>query len=104
MLNNLCIFLVFKRLIKTPLTIQGSSAAELLNSQERGALVKHVLESARAERGDEHALEPALTLRPGQSIGKFFNIRVTCRRVTLTDLASDITSPIKYPHEFSLLK
>lgn len=50
---------------------QGSSAAELLNSQERGALVKHALESARAEPGDEHALEPALTLRPGQSIGKF---------------------------------
>lgn len=49
---------------------QGTSAAELLNSQERGALVKHVLESARAEPGDEHALEPALTLRPGQSIGK----------------------------------
>ncbi|XP_028171924.1 anoctamin-8-like [Ostrinia furnacalis] len=47
---------------------KGSSAAELLNSQERGALVKHVLESARAEPGDEHALEPALTLRPGQSI------------------------------------
>ncbi|XP_039765784.1 anoctamin-8-like isoform X1 [Pararge aegeria] len=47
---------------------RGSSAAELLSSQERGALVKHVLESARAEPGDEHALEPALTLRPGQSI------------------------------------
>ncbi|XP_063897375.1 anoctamin-8 isoform X2 [Helicoverpa armigera] len=47
---------------------KGSSAAELLNSQERGALVKHALESARAEPGDEHALEPALTLRPGQSI------------------------------------
>ncbi|XP_063393949.1 anoctamin-8 isoform X3 [Cydia fagiglandana] len=47
---------------------KGSSAAELLNSQERGSLVKHVLESARAEPGDEHALEPALTLRPGQSI------------------------------------
>ncbi|XP_069356059.1 anoctamin-10-like isoform X4 [Maniola hyperantus] len=47
---------------------RGCSAAELLNSQERGALVKHVLESARAEPGDEHALEPALTLRPGQSI------------------------------------
>ncbi|CAH0697389.1 unnamed protein product [Spodoptera exigua] len=46
----------------------GSSATELLNSQERGALVKHALESARAEPGDEHALEPALTLRPGQSI------------------------------------
>ncbi|KPJ21468.1 Anoctamin-8 [Papilio machaon] len=46
----------------------GTSASELLNSQERGALVKHVLESARAEPGDEHALEPALTLRPGQSI------------------------------------
>lgn len=43
--------------------------SELLNSQERSALVKHVLESARAEPGDEHALEPALTLRPGQSIG-----------------------------------
>ncbi|KAH9645675.1 hypothetical protein HF086_005324 [Spodoptera exigua] len=41
---------------------------KLLNSQERGALVKHALESARAEPGDEHALEPALTLRPGQSI------------------------------------
>ncbi|XP_075986029.1 anoctamin-10-like isoform X2 [Anticarsia gemmatalis] len=47
---------------------KSSSASELLNSQERGALVKHVLESARAEPGDEHALEPALTLRPGQSI------------------------------------
>ncbi|XP_059056301.1 anoctamin-8-like isoform X3 [Achroia grisella] len=47
---------------------KGTSASELLNSQERGALVKHVLESARAEPGDEHALEPALTLRPGQSI------------------------------------
>ncbi|KAL0810979.1 hypothetical protein ABMA28_010272 [Loxostege sticticalis] len=47
---------------------KGSSASELLNSQERGALVKHVLEAARAEPGDEHALEPALTLRPGQSI------------------------------------
>ncbi|XP_049881261.1 anoctamin-8-like isoform X1 [Pectinophora gossypiella] len=47
---------------------KGTSAGELLNSQERGALVKHVLESARAEPGDEHALEPALTLRPGQSI------------------------------------
>ncbi|CAH0403409.1 unnamed protein product [Chilo suppressalis] len=47
---------------------KGTSAAELLNSQERGALVKHVLEAARAEPGDEHALEPALTLRPGQSI------------------------------------
>ncbi|KAL4713746.1 hypothetical protein ACJJTC_004277, partial [Scirpophaga incertulas] len=47
---------------------KGSSASELLNSQERGALVKHVLESARAEPGDEHALEPILTLRPGQSI------------------------------------
>ncbi|XP_013147664.1 PREDICTED: anoctamin-8-like [Papilio polytes] len=46
----------------------GTTASELLNSQERGALVKHVLESARAEPGDEHALEPALTLRPGQSI------------------------------------
>lgn len=32
--------------------------------------MKHVLESARAEIGDEHALEPALTLRPGQSIGE----------------------------------
>lgn len=53
------------------LIIQGSSVAELLNSQERGALVKHVLESARAEPGDEHALEPALTLRPGQSIGEY---------------------------------
>lgn len=50
--------------------IQGTTAAELLSSQERGALVKHVLEAARAEPGDEHALEPALTLRPGQSIGK----------------------------------
>ncbi|CAG4995127.1 unnamed protein product [Parnassius apollo] len=47
---------------------KGTSASDLLNSQERGALVKHVLESARAEPGDEHALEPALTLRPGQSI------------------------------------
>ncbi|XP_053620466.1 anoctamin-8-like isoform X2 [Plodia interpunctella] len=47
---------------------KGTSASELLNSQERAALVKHVLESARAEPGDEHALEPALTLRPGQSI------------------------------------
>ncbi|XP_037877100.1 anoctamin-8 isoform X2 [Bombyx mori] len=47
---------------------KGSSASELLNTQERGVLVKHVLESARAEAGDEHALEPALTLRPGQSI------------------------------------
>ncbi|XP_045506984.1 anoctamin-8-like [Colias croceus] len=47
---------------------KGTSASELLNSQERGALVKHVLESARAEPGDEKALEPALTLRPGQSI------------------------------------
>ncbi|XP_060807680.1 anoctamin-8 isoform X2 [Amyelois transitella] len=47
---------------------KGSSATELLNSQERAALVKHVLESARAEPGDEHALEPALTLRVGQSI------------------------------------
>lgn len=46
---------------------KGSSAAELLNSQERGALVKHALESARAEPGDEHALEPALTLRPFKS-------------------------------------
>lgn len=52
---------------------QGSSAAELLSSQERGALVKHVLESARAEPGDEHALEPALTLRPGQSIGESYS-------------------------------
>lgn len=50
---------------------QGSSASELLNSQERGALVKHVLEAAMAEPGDERALEPALTLRPGQSIGKY---------------------------------
>ncbi|XP_045519349.1 anoctamin-8-like isoform X2 [Pieris brassicae] len=47
---------------------KGSSASELLSSQERGELVKHVLEAARAEPGDEHALEPALTLRPGQSI------------------------------------
>nr|XP_032521785.1 anoctamin-8 isoform X2 [Danaus plexippus plexippus] len=47
---------------------KGSSASELLSSQDRGALVKHVLESARAEHGDEHALEPALTLRVGQSI------------------------------------
>lgn len=47
---------------------KSTSASELLNSQERSALVKHVLESARAEPGDEHALEPALTLRPGQSI------------------------------------
>ncbi|CAB3226043.1 unnamed protein product [Arctia plantaginis] len=47
---------------------KSSTASELLNSQERAALVKHVLESARAEPGDEHALEPALTLRPGQSI------------------------------------
>ncbi|CAK1547788.1 unnamed protein product [Leptosia nina] len=47
---------------------KGTSATELLNSQERGALVKHVLEAARAEPGDERALEPALTLRPGQSI------------------------------------
>ncbi|CAH0714916.1 unnamed protein product, partial [Brenthis ino] len=47
---------------------KGTSASELLSSQERGALVKHVLESARAEPGDERALEPALTLRPGQSI------------------------------------
>ncbi|KAJ0171896.1 hypothetical protein K1T71_012659 [Dendrolimus kikuchii] len=47
---------------------KGTSASELLNSQERGVLVKHVLESARAEPGDEHALEPALTLRTGQSI------------------------------------
>ncbi|XP_041972095.1 anoctamin-8-like isoform X2 [Aricia agestis] len=46
----------------------GTSASELLNSQERGALVKHILEAARAEAGDEHALEPALTLRLGQSI------------------------------------
>lgn len=51
--------------------VQSSTASELLNSQERAALVKHVLESARAEPGDEHALEPALTLRPGQSIGEF---------------------------------
>ncbi|GBP16845.1 Anoctamin-8 [Eumeta japonica] len=47
---------------------KGTSASELLNSQERSALVKHVLESARAEPGDERALEPALVLRPGQSI------------------------------------
>lgn len=30
-----------------------------------------MLEAARAEAGDEHALEPALTLRPGQSIGEY---------------------------------
>lgn len=47
---------------------KSTSAADLLSSQERGALVRHVLEAARAEHGDEHALEPALTLRPGQSI------------------------------------
>ncbi|XP_050683452.1 anoctamin-8 isoform X2 [Leptidea sinapis] len=47
---------------------KSTSGGELLNSQERSALVKYVLEAARAEPGDEHALEPAMTLRPGQSI------------------------------------
>ncbi|XP_048487184.1 anoctamin-8-like [Plutella xylostella] len=47
---------------------KGSSASELLNSGERAALVKRVLESARAQPGEEDALRPALELRLRQAI------------------------------------
>ncbi|CAG9135024.1 unnamed protein product [Plutella xylostella] len=57
---------------------KGSSASELLNSGERAALVKRVLESARAQPGEEDALRPALELRLRQAICECVLLHTGC--------------------------